>query len=237
MQEILNDLYDYNGLKIYQYVEGFKFSLDSILLAEYVKLNKKTKKILDLCSGNAVIPMILRTKTKAHIDAFEIQEEVYKLAQKSINYNNFDDNITIYNASIKNIGTYLKNEKYDIITCNPPFFKVYENSNINNNQIEAIARHEILITLEDIFNIVKDYLNDGGEFYLVHRAERLDEIIILAKKYNVGVKNIQLITTKETLNPTIILVRCIKGSKSGVKISSCRSIENLKTYQNMFKEE
>ena len=87
MQEVLNDLYDYENLKIYQFVEGFKFSLDSILLAEYVKVTSKTKCILDLCTGNASVPLILSTKTKAIIDAFEIQKEIASLATKSVNYN------------------------------------------------------------------------------------------------------------------------------------------------------
>ena len=237
MKVVLNDLFDYKDLKIYQCVEGFKFSLDSILLAEYVKIGSKTNSILDLCTGNAVIPMILSTKTKAHITSFEVQKDIYELAIKSINYNNLAHNITVYNASVKDLDNYVKGKKYDIITCNPPYFKVKENSNINDNQIEAIARHEILITLEDIFSIVKDHLNDKGEFYLVHRTERLDEIIILAKKYNVGVKNIELIKTKEDINPRLVLVRCIKNAKWGVKVNNSRSIDNLKTYQNMFKEE
>ena len=85
--KVLNDLYDYYNLKIYQYEDGFKFSIDSILLAEYVKISNKTKNILDLCTGNSVIPLILSTKTNSSIDAIEIQEDVYKLAQESILYN------------------------------------------------------------------------------------------------------------------------------------------------------
>ena len=237
MQEVLNDLFDYNNLKIYQYVEGFKFSLDSILLAEYVNIGKKTASILDLCTGNGVIPLILSTKTNAKIDAFEIQKEIYELALKSVKYNKLEKNINIYNASIKDIDKVLRKRKYDIITCNPPYFKVDKNSNINKNQVEAIARHEILITLEEIFEIAKNHLNDGGEFYLVHRVERLDEIIVLGKKYNLGVKNVELIKTKENIKPTIVLVKCIKNAKWGIKINNPKNIERLVTYQNMFKED
>lgn len=236
MQEVLNDLYDYENLKIYQYVEGFKFSLDSILLAEYVNINKKITKILDLCTGNAVVPLILSTKTNAKIDCIEIQKPIFDLANKSIQYNKLENRINVYNASIKDIDLILKNIKYDVITCNPPYFKVNEQGNLNNNQIEAIARHEITIKLEDIFAIAKNHLDDGGSLYLVHRLERLDEIIILAKKYNVGVKNIELIKTKEESNPTIVLVKCIKNAKWGVKINPPKNIAKLKTYQNMFKE-
>lgn len=234
---VLNDLFDYPNLKIYQIRGNFKFSLDSILLAEYVKLNKNTKNILDLCSGNAPIPMILTTKTKACIDAFEIQEHIFNLAKSSIKYNNLEKQINVYNADIKNIDEFIKNKKYDIITCNPPYFKVENNNFINDCDEMAIARHEIKINLEEIFKIASDHLDDKGELYLVHRVNRLDEIIINGNKFNLNVKNIELIKTKEENKPYIILVRCIKNSRYGVKINNIRNIENLNTYQGIFKED
>jgi len=237
MQVVLNDLFDYSNMKIFQYVEGFKFSLDSILLAEYVKITAKTNKILDLCSGNASIPLILSTKTVAHIDAFEIQECIYKLGIDSIKYNNLSEQISMYNADIKEIDNYLKNIKYDIIICNPPYFKVDSNKHINETEELAIARHEIRINLDDIFKIAASHLDDKGEFYMVHRVSRLDEIIILANKYNLNVKNVELIKTKEDSKPYITLVRCIKNSKLGIKINNERNIGALSTYQNMFKED
>lgn len=237
MQIVLNDLFDYTNLKIYQYVEGFKFSLDSILLAEFVKVTSKTKSILDLCSGNAAVPMILSTKTKAQIDAFELQESIFKLAKKSIDYNKLDKQIALYNSDIKEIDNYKKGKKYDIITCNPPYFKVEDNEHINDTEVLAIARHELKINLEDIFMIASNHLDDKGEFYLVHRVSRLDEIIIFGNKYNLNVKNVELIKTKDNGKPYIVLVRCIKNSKLGIKVNSEKNIGNLKTYQNMFKEE
>ncbi len=233
----LNDLYDYYNLKIYQYSNDFKFSIDSILLAEYVKLSTKTKNILDLCTGNAVVPLILTTKTKALIDAFDIQNDIYKLAKESILYNKKEKQINVYNADIKEINNYIGNKKYDIITCNPPYFKVSNQKYINDNVNLAISRHEIKITLEDIFQIASSHLDNKGEFYLVHRVTRLDEIIIYGNKYNLNVKNICLIKTKENAQPYIVLVRCIKGSNMGVKVSDVINIENRKTYQDMFKEE
>lgn len=236
--EVLNDLFDY-GLKIYQYENSFKFSIDSILLAEYVKLTSKTKRILDLCSGNCAIPLILSTKTKAKIDAFEIQTNIYDLAIKSVKYNNLDNQIRIFNDNILNINKILPKEKYDIITCNPPYFKYDENKiiNINKEDSLAIARHEILVDLESIFKISSNYLNDGSEFYLVHRATRLDEIIILGNKYSLNVKNVELIKTKEDSLPYIVLVRCIKNAKLGIKINDVKNINRLKTYKNLFRED
>lgn len=233
---VLNDLYDYKNLKIYQIPGNFKFSLDSILLAEFVHLTSSTKEILDLCTGNAPIPMILSTKTSAKITAFEIQKSIYELANKSINYNNLSQQITIFNKDIKEIDMVINNKKYDIITCNPPYFKINDKKFINDKDELAIARHEIYITLDDIFRIASNHLNDKGEFYLVHRVERFDEIILLANKYNLNVKNVELIKTKRANKPTILLVRAIKNSKLGIKINDVKCIENLETYQNMFEE-
>lgn len=234
---VLNDLFDYENLKIYQIRGNFKFSLDSILLAEFVKISKNTKNILDLCSGNAPVPMILSTKTNAHIDAFEIQEHIYNLGELSIKYNKLDSQISIYNADVKNIDDYINFKKYDIITCNPPYFKVLNKEFINECDELAIARHEIKVNLEDIFKLSSSHLDDKGEFYLVHRVSRLDEIIIYANKYNLNVKNIEMIQTKKENKPYIVLVRCIKNSKFGVKINNIKNIENQKTYKNMFEED
>ncbi len=232
---VLNDLYDY-GLKIYQHPKLFKFSLDSLLLAEFVKLNTKTKNILDLCSGNASIPLILTTKTTALIDGIEIQKTIYDLAIKSIKYNNLEKQITFFNGNALEINSFVGNKKYDIITCNPPFFKVSNKDYTNNLEDLAIARHEIKINLEDIFNIASRHLNTRGEFYLVHRLERLDEIILLGDKYNLRVKNIEMIKTTKDNKPSIVLVRCLKNGALGLKINDVKNIENLNTYQNIFKE-
>ncbi len=235
-KKVINDLFDY-GLKIYQIPGYFKFSLDSILLAEYIKVSSRTKEILDLCTGNASVPLILSTKTKANIECFEIQKVIYELGYESIKYNQLDNQIKIYNDNIININNYVSNKKYDIITCNPPYFKLSDSSQINLTDELAIARHEIKVNLESIFKISSEHLNDKGEFYLVHRVDRLDEIIINANKYNLNVKNIELIKTKEDNKPYIVLVRCIKNSKYGIKINNVINIDKLVTYKNLFKEE
>lgn len=234
-EEVLNDLFDYDNLKIYQLQNGFKFSLDSILLSEFVTINNNTKRILDLCTGNASIPLILSTKSKASIDAFEIQEKISNLAEKSVDYNNLNNQIKIYNANIIDIDDYINKQKYDIITCNPPYFKIDEGSNLNISNEQRIARHEITITLSDIFKIASEHLNDKGTFYIVHRASRLDEIIITAHEYNLNVKIVQLIKTKEESKPYIVLIKCVKNSKFGVIIENEININNLKTYKNLFK--
>ncbi len=235
MSIVLNDLFDYKNRMIYQDNECFKFSLDSILLAEYVKL-KKGNNILDLCTGNASIPLILTTKSDINVTGFGIQKEIYDLAIKSIEYNKLN-NIKIINANILDIDKYLKGKKFDIITCNPPYFKYEDDNFINEKESLAIARHEIYVKLEDIFSISSRYLNDGGILYLVHRVSRLDEIIIYANKYNINVKEINFIQTKKDNLPSIVLIKCIKSAKNGIKLNKTICIDGLSSYQNIFEEE
>lgn len=231
-----NDLFDYKDMYIYQDKDSFKFSLDSILLSEFVDLKKTDTNILDICSGNAVIPMVLSVRTDIKMVGFEIQEDIYKLGKMSIEENNLSDQITLINDNIKNIDNYYKAEHFDIITCNPPYFKIEENGFINKNERLSLARHELTLNLEDIFRISFKYLKNNGRLYLVHRVTRLDEIIILASKYRVNVKKIQFISTKKDNVPYLVLIKCVKNSKNGVIINPVVNIMNLSTYQNLFKE-
>ena len=234
MKIVKNDLFDYKN--IYQYVDGFKFSLDSLLLAEFVDIKKSDKTLLDLCTGNCPIPLVISTRQKIDMVAFELQQSIYELAVKSIKENKLENQIKVINDDIKNINEYFKGKYFDIITCNPPYFKCDESSHINELEILSIARHEIAIDLEQIFNIVAEHLNNGGRFYMVHKADRLDEIMIYANKYNLGVKVVQLISTNKLDNPSIVLVKCVKNSKKGVIVNPIINVMNKKTYQNMFRK-
>lgn len=235
MAKMLNDLYDYVPLKIYQDDRYFKFSLDSVLLAEFVRVSNRTKTIIEFCSGNCAISMILSLRTKAHITAVEVQDQVYELAKDSIEYNQLSDRIELIHSDIKDVKNYFPGNKIvDIIVCNPPYFKKSDTSYINDDKVKAIARHEILTSLEDIIKISSSILKINGELYLVHRSERIDEIINYSSKYNINVKNIQFISTKADKEPTLVLVRCVKGSNYGVKIAPTLCIQGLDTFKNIF---
>ena len=237
MKIVKNDLYDYTDRYIFQLEEGFKFSVDSILLAEFVKIsNNDNLDILDMCTGNAPVLLILSKKTKSKIIGFEIQKDIYELGKKSIEYNKLQNQLKIYNEDIRNIDKIFPGKYFDIITCNPPYYKYYKNKNINKNDYLSIARHEIMLKLEDIFMISANKLKEKGNFYLVHRPERLDEIIFLANKYKIPVKEIQLITTSN-LKIKIVIVRCQKNSKPGIKFRNIIDISKLKSYQHIFEEE
>lgn len=233
---VKNDLFDYENRFIYQDSDYFKFSVDSILLAEFVDI-KNVSNILDMCAGNMAVSLIISKYTAAKLTGFEIQPQVYDLGLKSIILNQLENQLSIINDDVKNIGNYYNAEFFDAIVCNPPFFKTNKKSNINIKEEKAIARHEINLTLEDIFQISKKFLKNKGSLYIVHRAERLDDLFILANKYGINIKQVQLVSTKENDAPRIVLVRAIKNSKPGVKINKQICINDMKTYKNIFKEE
>lgn len=232
--EVQNDLYDY-GLKIYQDNELFKFSLDSLLLTEFVDIKKNDRKLLDLCSGNAPLPLIIASRHDIEVTGVEIQKEIYDLALKSIKENNLT-NIKMLNCNVKDLKNYFPGNNFDIITCNPPFFKVDKTSLINEDLKKAMARHEITITLEEILEVVKYLLKESGTFYLVHRPERLEEILVLANKSNLHVKEMIFVYSNIKKDAIMVLLKFRKNARLGVKIKSVVINRNIKTYQNIFRK-
>lgn len=211
---LVHELLGYKNIKIFQDEEKFRFSLDSTLLADFVKIKKHTKKIIDLGCGNAPIPLFLTLKTDSHITGVEIQEEVYNLAIKSIQINNLEDQITIINKDMKDIYKVVGANKFDIVTSNPPYFKYLPSSNINKNDFLTIARHEVMINLEEIIIESKKLLKDGGYLYMVHRVERFSEIVLYLNKHNFGLRRIRFIYSKTTSpNALLVLVEARQNKK------------------------
>ena len=231
--QVLNDLYDY-GLKIYQDEENFKFSLDTILLAESVEL-KKNDKVLDFCTGGAPVPLILSTKYNNKIIGVEIQEKVYNLAKDSIIYNKLDNQIDIINDNLVNIRNYFPGNNFDVITCNPPYFKYSNTSLINENETKAISRHEIKASLKEIVETAAYMLKDNGSFYIVHRVERLQELSNELSTNNLFIKNLYFIKTNETSNLNMVIIKAVKNAKYGIK-SKIIEIFKKESYKNIFFE-
>ena len=214
----LNYLLGYENLRIYQNDEMFRFSIDSVLLPNFVTLRKNTKKILDIGTGNAVIPLILTNLTNATIDGVEIQKEVYNLGVDSVKYNSLEDKIHLYNMDINEFYKHLQSDCYDTITCNPPFFKVNDQSIMNLSDYKKIARHEITLNLDDVFRIAKKLLKNNGNIAIVHRTERLVDIIETMKKYNIEPKKIQYVYSNLNSVSNILLIEGVKNGKPGVKV-------------------
>lgn len=216
--ETINYLLGYKNLKIYQDTDMFNFSLDSVLLPNFITIPKNTKNIMDIGTGNAPIPLILSTKTKAKIIGVEIQKEVSDLAKKSVELNNLKDQITIINEDINNLKDKYPSDYFDIITCNPPFFKVEEESKLNKNDYKTIARHEVTLNLDQICEIAKKLLKNGGTLAIVHRPERLTDILHFFRKYNLEPKKIRFIHPKKNKEANILLIEGKKNGKSGLKV-------------------
>lgn len=214
---VVNNLLNYNNLKIVQNNNFFKFSLDSVLLSCFVE-TKECENILDIGTGNAPIPLILSTKTKSKITAVEIQKEAFCLAEESIQINKLEDQITIINEDIKNLYQEMENECFDIITCNPPYFKTENLSRINSTINLSLARHEISLNLEDIMKISKKLLKNKGSLYLVHRPERLIEIFEQMTKHNIIPKKIQFVQSKQNKESKTVLIKGVKNGNKGLKV-------------------
>ena len=215
---VTNYLLGYKNLKIIQDNEMFNFSLDSVLLPNFVTLNKNITKILDIGCGNAPIPLILSTKTDAIITGVEIQKEVYEMAVDSVKLNNKQEQINIINKDINDYSKEIETDTFDVITCNPPFFKYIETSNINKNDYKTIARHEVKLNLNQLFTIAKKLLKNNGVIALVHRPERLVEIIEEMKKNNIEPKRVQFVYPKKNMEANIMLIEGSKNGKPGLKI-------------------
>lgn len=214
--EVINDLLGYEGLKIIQRPDIFNFSLDSTILADFVTINSSTKEIIDLGCGNGYIPIFLTLRTNAHITGIEIQKEIYDLAKRSVKLNNLNNQITIINDNMKNTPALFSKTKVDVITCNPPYFPYTEESKINLSDYQTIARHEVLITLDEVLQVVNSTLKDGGIFAMVHRSERLMDILESFRKHKIEPKRIRFVYPKTNSTTSLaVLVEGIKSNKKG----------------------
>jgi tRNA1(Val) A37 N6-methylase TrmN6 len=226
--ELIHELLGYEHIKIIQNPEMFSFSLDSILLANFVDTNAKTKKIIDLGCGNAPIPLFLTLKTKADIIGVEIQPNVADMAIRSVEMNGLEKQIRIINTDFKDIYKNEFTNAFDIVTSNPPYFKYKPDGNINKNDYLTIARHEVKATLEDVVSEAKKLLIDGGSFYMVHRAERLAEIVQEVAINNFAIKKMQFVYTKASSKEALlVLIEAKKNRLEGMKV-----IEPLYVYED-----
>ena len=217
--EVIHDLLGVKGLQIYQDDSLNMFSLDSNLLASFVTLKKNTGKILDLGTGNAPIALYLTLRTNATIYGVELQDAIFQLAQKSVKINKREEQIKLIKANIKEIDKILEIHSFDTIVFNPPFFKHLESSHTNPNMSLAISRHEKEATLEDFIYISSKMVKNKGNVALVHRTERLTDILVLMRKYKIEPKRIRFVYSNEDSLSNQVLVEGVYNAKSdGLKI-------------------
>lgn len=204
--------------KIIQSPTIFSYSLDAVLLANftYVPINKGN--MLDLCTGNGVIPLLLAKRTKGSITGLEIQKRLANMADRSVKLNGLEEKITIIEGDLKERHEGLKQSYYDVVTCNPPYFATPNKTEHNQNEYLTIARHEVCCTLEDVVKACKLYVKPGGKVSLVHRPERLVDMLTLFRKYKIEPKRIQYVYPKVDKSANTILLEGIRDGKSGLKV-------------------
>jgi tRNA1Val (adenine37-N6)-methyltransferase len=208
--ETIDDL-QLGGIYVIQKKNAFRFGVDAVLLANFARV-KRGMKVIDLCSGTGIIPFILAGKTEAaHISGLEIQDEMVDMANRSVKYNKLTEKIKFINGDLKNTHLLKELSKVEVVTVNPPY-KLINSGVINPNDKNAIARHEICCTLEDVIIACRILLKDNGRMYMVHRPERLADILCLMRKHKIEPKAIRMIHPNTKKAPNIVL---IEGQRDG----------------------
>ena len=222
--ERIDDL-QYKNLKIIQNPSGFCFGIDSILLSDFAKKIKKDSKVIDLGTGTGIIATLLCGKTEAKkIVGVEVQKEVYDMAKRSIELNNLQSRFEVINQNITNLYNIYKAGSFDVVVTNPPYKKI--NTGIKNeDERKEISRHEIKASLEDFIDVTKYLLKDKGEFYLVHRPDRIVDILSIMRKKKIEPKQMRFVYPNINKAPNLVLIKGVKNGGEYLKIE-----ENLYVY-------
>ena len=210
--ERIDDL-EFKNLKIIQNKDGFCFGIDSILLTDFAKNIKQNSKVIDLGTGTGIIPILLYGKTKnTKFVGVEIQPEVAEMANRSVKLNLLENNIEILNTNILELSKIYNRGSFDVVTTNPPYKKI-NTGVINENNKKLISRHEITAFLEDFIKTASFLLKDLGEFYMVHRPDRLVDIFYEMRKNKIEPKKIKFIYPNKNKKTNLVLIKGIKNGK------------------------
>ena len=224
--ERIDDL-EFKDLKIIQNKDGFCFGIDSILLTGYAKNIKANSSVIDLGTWTGIIPILLSGKTNTtNFVGVEVQAEVADMAKRSVKLNNLEDRIDILNSNILDLNKKYKKASFDVVTTNPPYKKL--NTGITNiNDKKLISRHEITASLEQFIEMASFLLKDFGEFYMVHRPDRLVDIFSIMRQKNIEPKKIKFVYPNENKKTNLILIKGIKNGNPFLEYDN-----NLYVYDN-----
>lgn len=206
------------SMQIIQSPTAFAFSLDAVLLAHFASIPIKRGRILDLCTGNGAIPLLLSKRTNAKITGVEIQERIFQMAERSIALNHLNEQLDVIHGDLKEMQPILGQSCFDVVTCNPPYFRSSKATEYNENEYLTIARHEVHCTLEDVVRACKLHVRPGGKVAIVHRPGRLIDIITLFREYKLEPKRIQFVYPKQGKEANMLLIEGIRDGKADIKI-------------------
>ena len=213
-----------NELKLIQDTDMLCFGIDAVMLANFVYC-KVGARIVDLCTGNGIIPVLLSAKVPAQeIIGVEIQEKVAKLADDNVKLNNLQEKLKIINDDLKNMPSVLGKSKFDVVTCNPP----YRNAGcgiVNEADTKAIARHEILCNLDDIIYASAMLLKPLGKFFMIHRPDRLCDILCAMRNHKIEPKVVQFVQPSKDTKPTHVLIEGAYGGNKHMKVEITKILE------------
>ena len=215
--ERIDDL-EFKGFKIIQNSEGLCFGIDAVLLSDFAKNIKNKSKVLDLGTGTGILPILLAGKTNLEkIIGVEIQKDVYDMAKRSIALNKLENRCEIINENILNLEKIYKKNSFDVIVTNPPY-KENNTGLKNESEKKLISRHELTANLEDFIRVSSNLLKDKGELYMVHRPERLVDIIENLRKYKLEPKQIRFVCPNVNKEPNIVLIKGVKNANKFLKV-------------------
>lgn len=214
--ERLDDL-QRDGLKLIQNPARFCFGMDAVLLARFACV-KKEDRVIDLCCGNGIIPVLMAGTCNAeHFTGLEIQEEAVDMARRSVSYNGLSDKVNIVTGDIKEASSIFGAASFDVVTCNPPYM-TGSHGLVNPMEEKAVARHEILCTLDDVIREGTKLLKTGGHFFMVHRPFRLAEIMGEMLKYRLEPKRLRLVYPYVDREPNMVLIEGVRGGNSRITV-------------------
>ncbi|HLR08600.1 MAG TPA: tRNA1(Val) (adenine(37)-N6)-methyltransferase [Bacillota bacterium] len=214
------------NMKIIQSPTAFAFSLDAVLLAYFVHIPIKRGTILDLGTGNGIIPLLLSKRSQAKITGVEIQARLVDMARRNVEMNRLTDQLTILEGDLRTMQHKLGQGTFDVVTCNPPYFPTPAKTEHNENEFLTIARHEVYCTLEDVVKACKLHVRPGGKVAMVHRPGRLVDILTLFRTYNLEPKRLQFVYPKKGREANMLLIEAIRDGKPDMKLLSPLYIYN-----------
>ena len=225
--ERIDDL-EYKGLKIIQNTEGFCFGIDAVLLSDFAKEIRNNSKVLDLGTGTGILSILLTAKTKLEkIYGIEIQKEVADMAKRSVTLNDLENKIEIINKNIKELEEIFEKNYFEAIVTNPPYKKI-QTGKINEKENKLISRHEVTANLEDFIKISFKLLKDKGSLYMVHRPERLAEIIYILKNNKLEPKKMRFVHSNNEQEPKLVLIKAVKNAREFLEVEKPLFIYNKK---------
>ncbi|MDQ0150788.1 tRNA1(Val) A37 N6-methylase TrmN6 [Eubacterium multiforme] len=212
--ESVDDL-QLKGLMLIQKNDGFRFGVDAVLLSDFSNIKRKHS-VIDFCTGTGIVPFLSYGKySPKNIIGIEVQEDMVEMANRSVLLNEID-NINFIHRDLKDTDFLKTLEKVDVVTVNPPY-KLNNSGIVNPSDKLSIARHEVLCNLEDVIKAARIVLKDNGRLFMVHRPERLADIITIMRAYKIEPKRIKMVHPNKNKAPNIVLVEGQRDGKAFLK--------------------